>query len=1292
MDIETTGVKKYIFQDLVCIYLLLNIQHIENIEFFVEPENSEDAKITIDDLNGINEIEIQVKGSQDTVTQANLAQYLAHFPKGKAENCLFDRLMTNPNLLVVFTMTGRCNDSTSNYLSSLENFYQIHRKDRIKLSDARILLNEFSLIKADSNTPTQLEINRANYINKINERYKIRRVREALTRLIIIEQITTENILILCSNLLRSKYLIPDDKHQSVIDRLKTVIFDGKDSKENIVDIFRVELSNFIPENIYPIDYIKHGIEDNLKKVLAKENALLITGSPRIGKTYISRWIAAEYAQLGFDIKETSDVAEALRFITDPTNFKRLVLIDDPFGATHSLQNVSNAFQQFEALLNRLSSNRKLIVAQVQDRLLEVTSQDNVNEVKSGAHQWLNLNYIESDFSNNLWLSLCNKYNIQKHLKEFVSNSLTKNELSLEAGCLEYLAIHHTELKGNYSLEKIKRLAHNNSKNLADALDHEGYTAILRTLAVTTNNNIDISLTDLTYILYNKNIEEYLSISDYLGTSFSFSQPNTISHKDKIITKYDPENNLLEADDLLLEKLEYRQIIKCKNVNNFGFTHPFYRSAAEHLISKIIRRREYEIINIINKGLFCLSPKTSRATARNLDWIYYGLKESNSRSELVKLAIKSLKSSYPSTRDIAFNFLVNNYSNLPSDIEKEINNWGYKISNSDLLDNATWINGEPIYPMGHGLTLETSSLSYFSSQTYTPELDPFLTENSKTTPEEAWKFLNIIKNSPEKLSFYTISKLLSYDEAIIRANAIKIWLEIPRENDNSLLEQVFLEIHPAIAKNILKSILRVWHTCSDERKDLLLNGLIKLGAHPVNAYIMFEYLIIFNRDNKIKNHPWDIFGALLPILLDSLSKYSYTSDHRLYDIVNTATKYLEKSKLLVIINSWLNWLEKKIEVGLPTDYAFGVTTLLIEITLEQPKLRSDIINRLLKLSGTGSIVRIIYDLVEKWNHLTQQEKELIFKKLQEERIDIYWIQAAALVQNVVPIELQQLLLPKDIILDNAESLFTLKEKNHELFLATIQMYLGTPEPLGYLGVHHRGKNYWQPIIEKITQHSSHPLFKKAWDSIYSSGNDDYVVPFINQLDSKDIENVLEILFEIKINTNDEFMPKSWDTIFSRIRNPKIRSNWIERLALNSASILNNFSELDTWILSSEIKSEFFKNLKNDMDLLLMSYNLLNHLEKFHKDNLSTEHSTQITEKALDNELRNYMTNILINLFRDHPPIHHSTCEILKDRIAKIGAENIILEEIKNYRLDLFEKIKVRKTKDSYIEKIKNWNN
>lgn len=1293
MDIETTGVKKYAFQDLVCISLILQIQPINNLKFFVEPENSEDAKITIDNLDGINEIEIQVKGSQDNVTPTNLAQHLAHFPKGKAENCLFDRLMTNPNLLVVFVMTGRCNDSTSNYLSSLENFYQVHQNDRIKQKDASVLLKEFELVKVDTKTAKELEINRINYINKIPKKYRIRTVKEALKRLIIIEQFTDDNVLVLCGNLLRSKYLIPDDKHQSVIERLKTVIFDGKETKENIVNIFNDELSNFIPQNVYPIDYIKHGIEDDLKQILTTKNALLITGSPRIGKTYLSRWIAAEYTRLGFEIKETSDVAEALRFITEPTNSKRLVLIDDPFGAAHSIPNALNAFQQFKVVLSRLSSNRKLIVAQVQDRLLEVTNAENTEEVVIGTHHWFNLNDTNSMFLSNLWNSVASKYSVPSELQHIISNKLNNNELILEAGCLEYLAIHHSELKNNFNLENIKRLSHQDAKNLGNALDQHGYKLILRVVAIATNHSKDISIPDLTYILYEKNIQKLLSISDFLGTSVSLGTVDPIDYTDKILMNYDPEYQLTNVDDQLIEKLEFRKILNIKKSKNLIFSHPFYRSAAEYLVQKNSARKEYEIIDLVSKGIFCLSSKTSRATARNLDWIFYILKESENQKALVELAIKALKSSFPSTRDIAFQFLINNYKNLPTDIEKKLDIWSYHVSNYDLLDNAVWVKGEPIYPMGKDITLESSLATYFDSfsvKPYSPELDPFFMGNNTVTSEEVWDFLQVIEKSPENLTFYTVSKLLSYDEALIRSKAINIWLKVPRDNDENLLEQVFLEIHPAIAKNALESIIKVWNDCDKKRQELLLNGLIRLASQPANACLMIEDIVIFDRNQKVKNLPWIIFGTILPNLLDSIPDNIYISNHRLYNIVDTSINYLETPMLISIINSWFNWLEKQATIKLPTDYAFGITTILVKATINQPELRFNLIKKLLNLHGTGAAVRVIYDLVCEWDNLIKEEKVIIINKLNEERVDKYWLQAAALIQNDIPEELQQLLLPKEVTLDN-ESLITLDEKNNPLFLAAIQMYLGNPQPLWYLGVHHRGKKYWKPVVEKITQNSSHPLFNKAWNEIYSYNDDNYVVPFIKQLNHNDVERVFEILFEIKINTNDNFMPNTWDALFSRMDDPVVKSKWIERIALHSAYILRDFSELKEWVIDPKIQSEFFTYLKNDSNILEISYLLLKRLQKFKQDEASIDDSLILSKSnSLDTELCDSMVKLLIEMFRKNPPCHPSTCDILKDRIQEINADNLIMEEIMNYRLGLFEKMKSEKCNKTDIEKIKNW--
>ena len=75
------------------------------------------------------------------------------------------------------------------------------------------------------------------------------------------------------------------------------------------------------------------------------------------------------------------------------------------------------------------------------------------------------------------------------------------------------------------------------------------------------------------------------------------------------------------------------------------------------------------------------------------------------------------------------------------------------------------------------------------------------------------------------------------------------------------------------------------------------------------------------------------------------------------------------------MNSWLSWLEKQVTIKLPTDYAFGVTTILIKATMNQPELRFNFIKKLLNLHGTGAAVRVIFDLVYEWDNLTQKKKK-----------------------------------------------------------------------------------------------------------------------------------------------------------------------------------------------------------------------------------------------------------------------------------------------------------------------------
>lgn len=57
---------------------------------------------------------------------------------------------------------------------------------------------------------------------------------------------------------------------------------------------------------------------------LSRDNVLLLSGTPRVGKTYAARWIAAEFTPLGYDVQEFADVDSAERFLLDPGTAPRL--------------------------------------------------------------------------------------------------------------------------------------------------------------------------------------------------------------------------------------------------------------------------------------------------------------------------------------------------------------------------------------------------------------------------------------------------------------------------------------------------------------------------------------------------------------------------------------------------------------------------------------------------------------------------------------------------------------------------------------------------------------------------------------------------------------------------------------------------------------------------------------------------------------------------------------------------------------------------------------------------------
>lgn len=912
MTIAIIGQKKYDFQDRACIAIMLHFYDCDNAEFFVEREGCEDGVLYLNDQHN-HIVEIQVKGADKPVTMDFIVECLAHMPDRSAKDTLLEKLIENDHLYVVLVMTGRCDDETSIYTHPWGWKLEAHKSGKIQNKNASILLDNLSSAKIyQSATPSKLMQERAKHCNDLAGRLTPANLAKILHKLIVIERTDDQTINSICCNILQQKHHVPQDQHENVLLKLYQAVKDAKDTK-NIIDAFpsvRTIIDEAKPAPVLLGKYVLRGDEDNFHKILATENVLLLSGSPRTGKTFLARKLATDYQSKGYNVLLCNDIEEAERFLYHMSHHPRLAFLDDPFGGTQLIANPIQALTKLKQLATTLSSKRKLIVAQSQDQLLFTTNQNKIEDVQLHANSFFQSKYYTSTFLVNLWLSLCDTYTVDPSLKKIVITGLQNNDIDLEPGCLNYLAINHHELNDNYALENITRHARTDAKDLSLALTNNGYEQLLQSLAITSSTMHGIDEKDLAFILCDEvQLPEYEedchTFSLGAGTPKGFEPPC-----------YDKEYTLSEVHQSQLDDLEKRNIINIDDNGTIRITHAFYQSAAELTLENPSARLAQKIINITERGLRTITPITSRSTARNLHWVYTYLgKRLKQQEELLKLAESGLKSFFPATRDLCFDFLLNPKVSLNDGMQKDLQEWVNRVS-FHSLDNITWVNGEAVIDTSH------STDSFFRQYQHVNEGEVIdylqtLDGNSETflTPEQIEKILRFYSAQPDKISHHAVKTLLSNDVAIIRSEVARIWLSITRTDDNDILERIFQENHPSVALAVLNATIISWETLTQERQDKLIAGLIQMSECVSNAIAMMNPLVIFERTQEEYDitPPWPVFEAIMPIVISKLPINATFSDARMFNVFREAVPHVGANTMLAICDSWMGYLENQLD-------------------------------------------------------------------------------------------------------------------------------------------------------------------------------------------------------------------------------------------------------------------------------------------------------------------------------------------------------------------------------------------
>ncbi len=956
----------------------------------------------------------------------------------------------------------------------------------------------------------------------------------------------------------------------------------------------------------------------------------------------------------------------------------RLAVVDDPFGGAHSVPSALREMESLDRLICDLSVHRRIIVAQSEDRLSEVVRGASLAKLRTGGLAWIQLDPLSQKHLAEIWRGLCLRRKVPEGLASLVANALSAGDLTLEPGCLVHLAYNYESLPPDARLADVERLGLQNANSFGRALATEGFAALLEALAVATTPQRPIHLTELAFVMGHGGPARP-SESNVTGTMVSFGGGPPPSSPEP---RYGPDPSLTEAELRELELLELRRIIEEIGTDTLGFSHSFYRAGAESLLDAPTIAAGHRLVTHVERAIFSLSPVTASAAAANLHWLYSSSAErAPVRIALVEAAKAGLKSIFPVTRDACFAFLSSVLASLPVKEQAEVTQWVTAVT-AFAASEVGWFRGEPRIPQANALSdvleldLARPSPNDASIRAVVAVLNS--TDAAPITPQEAALALPHYESHPKELSAQAVSRLLSFDVGLIRAPAAAAWLRIPRENDEVILSRIFGDDHPAVGRAVYRSVVIAWWECDATRREILRLGLLRLASSPTGAASLVDQMVLFGRAEFGELPPWELFGSLMPLVLQMLPPGTALHDARLYDVVRTASKHISVDALLSIVDRWIEYLEALPSARTASDYLLGCTVVLVEGTRKSPHLREARLLKFLQLRGTATRIRVVADLTDLWQHLRDDERQELQRHLAAEATDSVWLSAAVLTREEVPEQLGERILPARFSLSEGPAAI-LSSLEPELVNACLLIYTGGHPTLYSVGAHGNGGEMWDPVVEAVALSPTHELFEVAWEHLANGDDGARSARLIRALGTPNALRLFELMMSRKLRTTGDFMPKAWEALFEVAPDAAVRTEWLKRMALAAPRVLDGLFEVKQWI-PQEYRNEFLAEFPGDLNV----YKFLSQLDDASEIALPPGHEVR-------SMLNDAMIEFLRKIIDTTPPAHGATFEHAAAALRRHGVDGRgLLEELEQRRLAAHPSYEG--SPQPYIPGLRNWVN
>ncbi|NKA78138.1 hypothetical protein GO291_00027 [Ralstonia solanacearum] len=1230
MSIEITGPERYEFQYYVTLELVLRLWAYDVRAVVDSGGEDSTLDIQLDDHRVV--LELQVKGAEHhtkAVDGAVLLEYLAHFPSRSWTNSLLERLLKEPSKLVILVCAQRAMDFASPLMVRSDWRGKTHRTSPLSTAAAQLFLDQVVASKPTKNS--DLERKRAANLSALGKTISATQLNEAFKRLFLQDNVTKEYVTDRLFGHLR-ELGVPSDRAESALLQMLQRVRDSKGTGANLVPALKEVLTTEVAPSVRPSDYVSRGTEKAWGVELAAQRALLLSGPPRCGKTDAAKWIAADLQLQGFEVVRLSLVDEAERVLLDRRRTEIVVVLDDPLGSDLEVNSkAGQALKSLDRLIRELGQNRRLIVAQSQETLLAASATDSLGKVETGGLSWHDLGTYPSGFLSRVWDRQAQSNEVPIGIKNAIATAITTGDLDVPAGVLAHVAAYHERLEDADVVRQAQSLASESATDFAMTLRASGALDVTRALAIGSTAVETSADRDLAFILGEG---QELEMPSLLGASIvSFgAEPD----EPAIAPSYTEAPALPKGARESLANLERHRVLRRREPDHFQFSHPHYRSAARAVVRQAVSMERDDVLSAIRRGLFSPSSSTSAAAARNLWWLHRDLGDSLGLGEpLVKLAESGLRWYFPTTRDLCYEFLLEVVQAEPEKYLERLQPW-VNVMTRVSFEDVVWEHGEPFIP----LKGESSTLSFLRTTPAPDEarvratVEKLRAGDALPNPGRAAEALRFFKTRPSELDPDGMLRLLGFSEGLIRAEAAYTWLLVERANDEEILERLKRDTHPSVVGRMVRAVTKVWGEVGPDRQAILAALLRAPIAQPETAAIIVSGLLShFYADDDYgwrsdrASKPWALVGEVLAPALRGFPNSFRMAGERLYDVCNTALTYLSPSSSEAVINAWSEWLQIRIAAGhLPDDYMLGIVTSLVDAPALSAPDRRAAIERLLALPSTGAVLVFVANLVTRWSDLHGDERSLVMKLLASGRQDDVWMKAAALTQDRVPTEIQELLLgavdgfhlPVGQFIDHLPP---------ALLTACVQVHRGSPELLWYLGHHHDKSATWMGVIRKLARTPEHPLFEDCLDELFSFEERygaDELSQVIRELDASNRERVFDLLLAWKTGVVGDWHQPEFDLLLELAPDDETRAKMVGRMVKKSDQIIESIEDVDEWSHRLDVREALKSRFPDDFGIRDIWGALAG------------------SELQVTSELRTMMSELLVSAVETHPPKLPST--------------------------------------------------